>query len=393
MPDTQTSGAMTSRERILAAMRREPVDRVPCAGFFNPLSPLQREGHEWQFPWAPDSSGEEQLRYQLDVLGLDQIIRAGAGLCRPVDGVESKVWKEGEILHKTHTTPGGELHAAVRLDRLWPHGEDLPFCSDFNIGHFVEPWIQSEADLECYKQVHRLCETEEVIEQARAGMAAAKARAEQDQLATAVGIGTGLTGALQIFGAEDLCLTVVDQPELVDAYLEHDHQINLRTIEVLGDVGVDIIWRNGFYETADYYSPAMLERFLGPRLRAEADAVHAIGALSSYTIHTGIAPILDYLAGLTIDSFFGIDIEFRGLDLEETRDKLAPTKSFWIGPSSTFHLWKGPERTREAVRRVFEVFGKNGLILSQCVSSHSIMPWESTLAMIDEWKKLRRDEG
>ena len=109
----------------------------------------------------------------------------------------------------------------------------------------------------------------------------------------------------------------------------------------------------------------------------------------SYTIHTGVMPILDYLAGLTMDSLFGIDTAFKGVELREVRDKLAPSKSFFIGPSSTFHLWNGPEPTRAAVREVFEVLGKTGLILSPCVSAHSIMPWESTLAMVDEWKSLR----
>jgi hypothetical protein len=41
------------------------------------------------------------------------------------------------------------------------------------------------------------------------------------------------------------------------------------------------------------------------------------------------------------------------------------------------------------VRVTFEVFGRTGLILSPAVSAHSIMPWESTLAMIDEWRRLR----
>ena len=199
----------------------------------------------------------------------------------------------------------------------------------------------------------------------------------------------GLTGAQHLFGASELCMMTLDQPDLVDAYLEHEHQINLRTIEVLGDLGVDIVWRNGFYETADFYSPAMLEHFLAVRLRREADAMHGAGMLMDYTVHTGIMPILDYLAGLPIDSLFGIDIAFKGVALSELRDKLAPTKSFWIGPSSTHHLWQGPDATRQAVRDVFETFGKTGLILSPCVSAHSIMPWESTLAMIDEWKQLR----
>jgi hypothetical protein len=171
--------------------------------------------------------------------------------------------------------------------------------------------------------------------------------------------------------------------------MEHEHRINLRAIEILGDLGVDMIRRNGFYETADFYGPSTLARFVGPRVSAEADAARAAGMLTSYTIHTGVMPILDYLAGLTVDSIFGLDIAFKGVDPKAVRDKLATEKSLWIGPSSTFHLWKGPDVTRAAVRQVFEVFGKRGLILAPGVSSHSIMPWESTLAMIDEWKKLR----
>ena len=97
----------------------------------------------------------------------------------------------------------------------------------------------------------------------------------------------------------------------------------------------------------------------------------------------------DCLVLRRFDSIFGIDIAFEGVDMYELRDKLAPTKAIWTGPSSTYHLWGGPEPTRQAVRDVLDVFGPTGLILAPCVSSHSIMPWESTLAMIDEWKKLR----
>jgi uroporphyrinogen-III decarboxylase len=277
----------------------------------------------------------------------------------------------------------------VRYNDLWPHGEDIPFYSDFNIGHFVEPWIKTEADLECLKHIIRLHETQEVLDQARAGFASGKRLADKYGLATVAHVGAGLTGAMHLFGASELCLMTVENPGLVDACLEHEHRINLRTMEFLGELGADSIRRNGFYETADFYGPATLERFLGPRLRREAKTVREAGMLTSYTIHTGVMPILDYLATLTMDSLFGIDIAFKGMDLAALRDKLAPTTSFWIGPSSTFHLWNGPEATRQAVRKVFDTFGKLGLILAPCVSSHSIMPWESTLAMIDEWKRLR----
>ena len=380
---------MSSRERLLAALRREPVDHVPCVVAFNPLSEVQRRGRTWQFPWPADASAQEQLTYQVERLGLDQVVATGVSVCRAAPGVESRVWLERDTLHKVYTTQCGELHASVRYSDLWPHGQDIPLFSDFNIGHFVEPWVQTEADLACLKQLQVLRDLGEVIEGARGSVAAAKALADRYGLATIAHAGTGLTGAMHLFGAQQLCLMTVEQPELVDAYLEHEHQITLRTLEALRELGADIVRRNGFYETADFYGPAMLERFIGQRLRREAALAREAGMLTSYTVHTGVMPILDYLAGLPMDSFFGIDIEFKGVDLPLVRQKLSPTKSLWIGPSSTFHLWQGPDRTRQAVRKVFDVFGKTGLILSPGVSSHSIMPWESTLAMIDEWRKLR----
>ena len=383
------SGQMNSRERVLAAMRREPVDHVPCVPTFNPLSAPQRVGRTWNFPWAPGAPFRERLRYQLEVLGTDAVVPAGVGLVRAHPDVTARTWVEGEVLRKVYSTPAGDLCAAVRCTDLWPHGEDIPFYSDFNIGHYVQPWIESEADLERFTYVHRLHDDADAVDRARQSLASSRALADEHGLAVQGSCGMGLTGAQHLFGVAELCMMTIDNPDLVDAYVAYEHRINLRCIEVLAQGGVDSVRRNGFYETADFYSPATLERFLGKRLRAEAGAIQDLGMTMSYTVHTGIMPILDYLASLPMDSLFGIDIAFEGVDLPRVRDTLVPGKSFFVGPSSTFHIWEGPEATREAVRTVFEVFGKTGLILAPCVSCHSIMPWESTLAMVDEWKRLR----
>jgi len=44
---------------------------------------------------------------------------------------------------------------------------------------------------------------------------------------------------------------------------------------------------------------------------------------------------------------------------------------------------------RKAMRELFDVFGKEGLIITPSPSVHSIMPWDNFLAMVDEWKQLR----
>lgn len=378
---------MTPRERVLAAMRCQEVDRVPCAVSFNPLYPIQRTC--WNFPWPQGAEIEARTAYQVDVLGLDQVVTLGADLCRPADGVTWRTWTDAGVLHKVYVTPAGELRAAVRYNELWAHGEDIPLMSDFNVGHFVKPWIQSEQDFECLKYVLRWDDSAATQQPARQYAARLRRLADRHQLATMALLGEGLTGAMKMFGAEPLCLMVRENPALVEAFLEHEHQLTLKTIETVASWGIDLIRRNGFYETADFYGPRMLEHFVGGRLRREAEAAHAAGLLTDYNVHTGIMPILDYLASLPVDSIFGIDIAFHGIDLERVRDRLGH-KSLWLGPSSTYHLWAGPEATRAAVRQVFDLFGRRrGFVLSPGVSAHSIMPWESTLAMIDQWKKLR----
>lgn len=379
---------MTSRERLVAATRREPVDYVPLYGSFNPLSEVQRRGHDWQFPWPENASADEQIAYQVEELGLDQIISTGLNVCAPVEA-DARVWLDGDVLHKTYLTDVGELHAAVRYSDLWPHGMDIPFFSDFNVGHYVEPWLRTEADLQAFMSLRQTADDETIEQRAAAAAGEALSRAARYDLATMVHVGTGMTGAQHLFGVRELCMMTIEQPELVDAYVEFEHQQNLRALEALGNRGIDLVRRNGFYETADFYSPVMLERFLGDRLRAERDAAHAGGMLMTYTIHTGVMPILNYLVGLGLDGLCGIDICFPGVDFAQVVETLLPVGCLWTGPSSTYHIWKGPEPTRQAVREAFDTVGKTGLVLTQCVSSHSIMPWESTAAMIDEWRQLR----
>lgn len=380
---------MTSRERVLAALRREDVDYVPCCPFFNALHEQQRVEHRYQFPWGP--SQREVVEYCLRGLGVDQLVHYGLGTHHyPAAGVSARAWMEDSVIHKVWHTPAGDLHAAITYNEKWPHGFNIPFFSDFNIGHYVEPWLECEQDLECLRHILRPPESKEALAQWRFEYEEAKRLAERLQVATMTTIGLGLSGALLLTGPEAMCLMAVENPDLLDAYLELEHQLNLSWIERMAETGVDIIRRNGFYETADFLGPSMLERFLAQRLNREIDAAHQAGILTAYTVNTGIMPMLDHLRKLNFDCLLQIDVAFHGVDMQVIRDSQGDSKSFWLGPSGVYHMWsKDPETVREAVREVFAVFGKRGLLLTPCPTAHSIMPWENTLAMIDEWKMLR----
>jgi len=379
---------MTPRERVLAAIRRQPVDYVPCVPFFSSLTEAQRRGKPWNYPWRPD---EDARDYMINVLGVDPVVcmTFWDGAYCPARGVTARVWKEGNTLHKAYETPSGELHAAVEANELWPFGDDIPLYHDF-VAHYRKPWLQTEADLECMRHVVLPPHTDAQVEALRETVRGHKAVADALNLPTMASIGLGLTGALMACGAERICLMVVDNPDLVDAFLELEHRCSLRLMEIVVEAGVDLVRRNGFYETCDFYSPAILERFLGKRLRAEFDAIHAGGALAAYTVHSGIMPMLDYLDGIDFDCIMHLDPCFAGVDLNAVNAKLGARKSFWTGPSGTFHMHaRDPEVVRQAVRDTFAAFGKTGLILAAVSSTHPTMPWENTLAMVEEWRRLR----
>ena len=226
-------------------------------------------------------------QYCVEQLGIEPVVALPIGdwqpnffmslYYRPHPDVGAKVWAEAGEVHKVWTTPAGELHAAVQYDDQWPHGLDVPFFSDFNIAHFTRPWLQSSADLECLRWILRPLDAHEELERVRFECAQVKALADRLGLAAIAHLGLGLTGAMLLCGSEQLCLLMLEQPDLVKGYLELEHRMNLRHMEIACQAGADLVRRNGFYETCDFFSPRMLEEFLAPLLREEIAAVHALG--------------------------------------------------------------------------------------------------------------------
>lgn len=381
---------MSARERFIAAINHDPVDYTPCSPFFNMLTPQQRVGKRYNFPWGP--SQLENIDYCVKELGIDPTLTINIGGYAIESEVSTKIWFEGRILHKTYFTPSGELHASIKYTESWPHGYDIPIFSDFNVGHFVEPWIKTMQDIECLKHIIKPFKSKEFISELRNEFQMMKELSVRyGDLAIISHIGLGLTAALLAFGSEGVCTKAIDEPELIHAFIELEHTSNMYYMELAAELGVDLIRRNGFYETCDFYSPTMLESFLSKPLAEEISIVHQSGKLIGYTVNTGVMPMLDYLDKLDFDCLMHIDIAFKDTDISKIHDKLGDKKSFWIGPSSAYHIWSDDTNiVRKAVRDVFEVFGTEGLLITACPSAHSIMPWENTLAMIDEWKKLRK---
>ncbi len=384
---------MTEKERFLAAMQRQPVDYVPFVPTFNPLSPAQRVGQGYNFPFGPGES--ERVWYAVEKLGIGASTQfCSARAFYPSEGVSSKVWIDGDTIHKVFSTPDGDVGASVRYNERWPHGLDIPMFSSFNEAHFIEPWLRDEHDLACLKHVLNPPWRPETLDKLKFSARVAHERADRYQIPVHFRLTCGISDALLLIGTEDLMYLWADKPDLIREYLEHDQKRAMENLEICLDLGIDYVQRNGFYETADFWNPAVLEAELAPLLREQIDATHQGGALICYTVNTGVMPILNHLDKLEFDSIFGIDLDAGDTDLQAIVDKLGHSKSLWVGPVSHAHIEKPTdEPVRRVVRECFETIGHTGLILGFAVSTHAIMPWENTLATIDEWKKMREPTG
>lgn len=379
---------MNSKERILKAMSGEETDYVPCSPFFNNQDYVQRIGKKWEVPFGP--SQEERLHYYAEVLGIDPVVTVPWNQFEADETVTARVWIENGIIRKEYDTPAGKVSAAVRYSSQWPHGLDIPFYSDYNIAHFTEPWLTSREDLECLRFVFRAPHSDRRMEKIRFDFREAERLAEQYQAPIMVSAGEGLTGAVHLCGAEQVCMMTVEQPGLLKDFLALEHQVTMENCRIAAGLGMDILRRNGFYESGDFFSPRLLEDMIGHHLKELADLTHQFGKKIGYTTLTRMEKLTGYLSASGIDALLCPDPFFRGADPGKLVEGMGGSTCFWTGPSDTVHMpWADTEKVREAVRETFRIFGKKGLIITPCSSAKAVFPWENFTAMVDEWKKLR----
>ena len=160
------SPQMTSRERILNAIRFRPTDRVPLLFRFWSMG---GEENNIPFNWQDEV---ERVEHTL-TLGLDDTITlqpplgyVEAYVPEQLDGVTSYTERlpPGEddrypLLKKVYETPDGPLQTVISLTDDWPYGDDIKLFDDHNIPRIREPLIKTVKDI--LKLRHLLAEPSE----------------------------------------------------------------------------------------------------------------------------------------------------------------------------------------------------------------------------------------
>ena len=382
---------MSSRERILAAIRHEPTDHLPLC--FEGICHGQPQFLEVGIP-----DPLERARYYLE-REIDTAVK-----CSPPSisarSFETRQWTEHPaeerypILHKEYVTAAGTLKQVVRKTDDYPAQVDL--FSDHNVpGGRSKTYLVSEeqhlAALECIFQPPDDDQLADYFERAT------RVRAFCDRngilMATYVpGVGDPL---IWLSGVENAVLAALESPAFLQQYVDLIARWDRRLVEYALQAGCDHIVRRGWYESTDFWSPTLYQRFLLPPLQAEVQVAHQAGATYDYVMNSGQMPLLDYFAEAQIDMLSNLDPLAPGTDLGVIKRGLGQSLALCGGVNNNHVVEMGTEEAvRTAVREAAELLAPGGGYVMAPGDALGYIEVTDTLlrnfeVMIDTWREIR----
>ena len=261
-----TPFTMNSRERMLAALRREGPDHVP-------FSPYICQGPFWKEPLLWHHQLERAGR--MLELGLDPIIEIWMPDAVPHSDVEIHTRREQKgddiLLTKEYHTPAGVLRQVVREIEDWTaprHGPWIPttlgvelrseydvhLFDDWNVSRRLEPWVKGREDLDKLRYLIRMPEGH-LLDQWWADTHRAMEFARKHQVLT-VFRRTIVGDAYQWFcDIPWFLMQMYDDPSFVEEFFSIFRAWALEQVGLALEAGVDVVQYRGWYETPPFWSP------------------------------------------------------------------------------------------------------------------------------------------
>jgi len=383
---------------MLAALNCQPVDYPPCCFMqFTALEDRCQDQFEMvdrQLAWGLDATVQVPP-WLLTVPG-DYADLRGLPVCFHPE-VQMREWIEQKeeqypTLGKEYITPAGSLSVRVSQTDDWPYGDHVPFLDDFIIPRARKPLITSPVDLEGLRYL-LMPPTEDAIQEFQEATRRAKVFVREHDLLVSGGMGVGADMASWLCGLQDLIYLTVDAPAFVEELMRLIAAWNLGRMEIVLDAGIDMWVRRGWYESCDFWSPRLYQRFILPFLKQEVELAHSYGVRFGYIMTTGFMPLLNMILEAKVDVLIGVDPVMGDVDLRVMKEKTGGRMCLWGGVNGPITVEKdGPEEVRKAVKKALDILGTgDGFILSPVddVDGLSEHAWNNVQAFIEAWKEWR----
>lgn len=275
---------MKSRERLLKAIRKEKVDRIPVA------------------PWGlgklhPHSEIATELIAKTDIF-----IEASPGV-DPFwgDYSNSLEVKEGGLF--VLTTPLGEFRWRVRRTEITQAVVEFPFKSPEDAERFLAlPYEKLSPSLNHYYELRNWLGDEGLV---------------------LVGIPNGVCLPASFFSPEDFCLYWALYPSLIKKLTEVGTERVITMVEELCKGGVDAFRIIGGEYVTEQLGPKGVEALLKPYDIPLIETIHRYGALAYYHNHGKVNRFLEDLKALGIDALDPLEAPPWGdVELKEAQKRI-----------------------------------------------------------------------
>jgi len=338
--------SLSGRERVLRALRGEPVDTVPIVEWA--VHPVVAEALEPGCADVPEAMAR---------LGLDAV-------CAHVDF--ARVWQSG----RRYGDEWGVTYVANA--EMTAHPVDGP--------------VKSRADLAAWQPPdpaapQRLAELRRVVERYRGGRAIVVLYRAAFMHSCYV---AGMERLLEWFAADaDLAM------DLLAKVAETNEQVIRHAIRAGAEV---VVLADDYAGTeAPLFSPTMFRRFVLPHLQRMVKVVHEEGALAVKHTDGNIWPLIEDIVGTGIDGLNPLE-PVAGMDLGEVKARYGQRVCLIGNIDCGELLSRGtPEQVEAAVREAIRVGAPGGrFMLASSNAIHSSVRPENYRAMIDAARRWGR---
>jgi len=316
---------MTSRERMLKAIRHEKPDRVP-------VSPLN-------FGHAGNMAKEI-------IAKTDPLITAGCG-GGSLLGKNAKTSSEvdGNITISKIHTPKGDLIRKTQRTSVTAATIEFPFKTEEDVEKFLSiPYEPQDINVD--------------------GFMARKKEIGEEGLVMA-GIGDAVCLPASWFSPEDFCLQWADNPKLIKKLVEVAAERTNAFLEKVCKAGVDAFWIIGGEYVTVQLGPKAFDELLKPYDKEMTDIIHKYDGIAHYHNHGPVTRFLEDFLDLDIDVLSPLEAPPCGdIDLAVAKEKIGDQVCLMGNVDDMMVLgFATEEEAKQIARNCIESAGTNGFIL------------------------------
>ena len=400
---------MTSRERIIAAIKNQDVDHIPLGQLFHSTIMETPKDKQWRNQF-------ERAKVMKD-LGLDPVIDIWMPAPNAPPEIPVRKWMEDDpdgpdpLLCAAYETPAGTLTQKVRrtaedwyhhthyrfmpkwngdAHRVIDEYDRIDMMDDFFTRRFKVPLVKGPEDLDAF---------EYLLKPPTGGYRDLWIRQAQEakRIANELGLATQARRVavgdwfMWVCWIEDFCLEMVSNPEYVSRFYDIVNNYNKQIIDMVLEVEPDIVQYRGWYDTPDYWGVPRYKKILAPRISELGRKVHDGGSLFCVLLTEGYTHYKDILAEMDVDVYLGLEplAARKSEDLAVVKAALKDKHCIWGGVNACVTVGTRPDaEIDEAVAKATDILGPKGFILNAAMYFYDDdVTWDRFMVFVNAWKK------